>query len=118
MHLSDVKPMPSASGGSTPLSPSDSGQSIASWIQQGTQAVSSVLQLVNQQKLASENLKRSRQGLAPLTYQDVPGLVPTAQVQAGLDTGTQQTVLLLGGAAILAYMLMKRPKGGRSHSYA
>lgn len=117
MHLSDtnLKTVPQTAGGSAPMPPSQSGQSVASsgWLAQITnaipqlvQSVGSVLQLTGQQRLASENLRRARQGLEPLTYQDVPGLVPTAQV--GIDEGTQRTVLMLGGAALVAYLFMKK----------
>lgn len=96
-----AKPLANASSPQQPLSTtiSDIATSIA-------QATGNVLQVVNQQRLAQLNVDRVRQGLAPIDINSVPGLVPTMNLQAGLDQSTQSLALwvLGGGAAVLLAM--------------
>lgn len=77
------------------------------------EAAGRVLQIGNQQRLAQENIRRIRQGQAPISYQDIPGLVPTVQVEAGVDAGTQQTAMMifgLGAALVAAFVLTGRKR--------
>jgi len=64
-----------------------------------------------QQKLADTNLELAKQaaqgGYAynPVEYGQVPGLIPTARVQAGLDPGLSN-MLMIGGAGLLGIMVL------------
>lgn len=102
MHMNGAETT-TKNAGSAPMPIASSGQSIAQTLTQAFQAVTAGLQTYNQQRLANENFERVRRGEAPLSYYDIPGLVPTAQV--GIDTRTQQTVLMLGAAALGAFLL-------------
>lgn len=76
------------------------------------QAASYALSIYNQQRLANENLKRARQGLPPLRYYDVPGMVPTFQLTGGLDPNASRVAwfaLAIAGAGLL--LLLNRTKG-------
>ena len=67
------------------------------------QGAATALQLYNQQRLADINLRRAQQGLSPISYEDIPGMVPTAQV--GIDAGTRNSTLILAAVAIGAFLL-------------
>lgn len=76
-------------------------------------AAGGVAQIINQQRLANENFERARQGLDPLTYQDVPGLVPTAQF--GIEESTRNSTMMMVALAIGAFVLLNMT-GRRSRS--
>lgn len=86
-----------------------------SWIEQFGQGAMLALQLTNQQRLANENLERARQGLDPLTYGDVPGLVPSMQFGLEDDTRNSGLWLLAIGAAVLLFM--NKGGGRRARAY-
>lgn len=74
-------------------------------------AAGSVLQIINQQKLAQINLKRAQENKPPITLDQIPGAVPTAAVSVGVQAGTAQmlTVIGVGALAVIALrMVMKR----------
>ena len=63
------------------------------------------LQLANQQKLSNMNLKLIAAGKPPIQAGQVPGLVPTAQVNVGVSTDTKM-ILLYGAAGLGAFFLL------------
>lgn len=96
---------------SSPGSVSGSTGGVANMVSSLSNVLASGLQLFNQQRLAQTNLSRARQGLPPLTYQDVPGMVPTLQVQGGVDEGTGRNIMFLGlGVAALAAVVLLKKK--------
>lgn len=62
------------------------------------------LSLLNQQRLAETNLKRAKQGLSPITIEQIPGATPTVQV--GVERSTRD-LLALGGAGVLALVVIR-----------
>jgi len=97
--------------GETPLTtpaPSTPPQA-SSMLENIVKAAGSVLQIVNQQKLADTNLKRAKEGLPAIELSQLPGAVPTAAVQVGVEANTQK-LLMLGGAGLLAFLLLKNKR--------
>jgi hypothetical protein len=82
-----------------PLPPPDP----LAWIKDLTAVAGGVLSLVNQQKLNDTNMKRAAQGLPPITMDQVPGAVPTAAVNIGVENKTRDA-LVLGGVGLLAIL--------------
>lgn len=98
--------------------------SISNIAQTALQSYATYQQLQSQNDLARLNLQRAQQGLSPINYQQIPGIVPTVQAQVGVDSGTQQILMYGLGAVALGLVLMsvmgnKRGNGGsRRHRHA
>lgn len=60
---------------------------------------SGALSLVNQQRIADLNISRAKQGLPPLSIEQIPGANPTVQV--GVEKSTRD-ILVYGGIGVLA----------------
>lgn len=77
-----------------------------------------IVSAITQQRLAALNFQRVQQGLPPISYDQIPGSVPTVAVQGSLDSGSQRLVLMLGGLGIGAFVLMNlmKPKHRRAHA--
>lgn len=102
MHLGDVA--------QPPLGPASPPQKVGI-LQSLIQAAGSVVQIINQKKLADENIRRSREGLPPIDHKKIPGLVPTAEVQVTTAPETRNALMLTGlgiGALFLIGMMGKR----------
>lgn len=85
--------------------PANQQGSVSRFIEVATQAASAILPLVQQQKVLKLQLQRASQGLPPL---DVGAYVdPNQGVQVGLNTGTQRTLLYLGGGIAGAFLLSR-----------
>ncbi len=82
---------------------------LQSLVQPALQVIGAGLQLQSQRDLANLNMQRLQQGLPALNYDQVPGIVPTFQVQGSVDQGTQSTMLWLaaGGAALILFLSMR-----------
>ena len=111
----DVTALKQATVGVTPLtspgSVSTQTGGVSTAITSVGNAIAAGLQLFNQQRLAQTNLSRARQGLPPISYQDVPGLVPTMQIQGSVDPNTGRNIMFLGiGVAALAAVVLLRKK--------
>lgn len=74
-----------------------------------------VLQLINQQRLANENLERARQGLEPISYNDIPGMVPT--MQFGVEENTRNSGLMLVALGVGAFLLFNMAGNKSSRAY-
>lgn len=83
------------------------------------QVVSTGMQIKSQQDLARINMQRLQQGLQPINYNQIPGIVPTGQVQVGVDSGTQTALMLgLGAVAVVLLFGSLKKSGGSRRRYA
>lgn len=64
---------------------------------------SGALSLYNQQRLADTNIKRAKQGLPPITIDQIPGAVPSVNV--GVEGKTLGVVGALGIGALAIFGL-------------
>lgn len=77
-----------------------------SFMQNLLTAIGSYQALQTQRDLSKINLTRIQQGLPVITYDQIPGSVPTVQVQADIAPGTKSQlslglIMVLGVAAIV-----------------
>lgn len=82
------------------------------WLTTLIQGASGILQLSNQQKLAKTNMQRAAQGLPPIQLDQVPGIVPTAAVNVGVDTGTSKLITwaAIGGGLLLTLNMLRKKR--------
>ena len=73
------------------------------------QVLPTAVSVINQQRLANLNFERIRRGEDPVSYEQLPGLVPTAQV--GIEPQTRTLMLVLGGAAVFMLLMLMRKRG-------
>jgi hypothetical protein len=92
---------------STPM-PTTAGNSQI--VQTITQAASALLPLYQQQQILNAQLQRAQKGLPPLDTSRY--IDPNTGLNVGLNAGTQNTLLMLGGLAVGGLLLFK-VLGGR-----
>lgn len=63
-----------------------------------------------QSKLAKLNMQLAQQGQPPVTYEQIPGSVPTFAGQVGLDAQNQALLkwVLIGAGALALFYMMKK----------
>lgn len=72
------------------------------WMNTVSSTIKDIVTQYNQQKILDANIERARQGLPPI---NTASIAPTYNV--GLSPETQQ-LLMFGGIALLAILLLKR----------
>lgn len=109
MYLGQAASTPYAPA-SPPVTPATQPQ--PAWWQQLIGLGTGIVGLINQNKLAQLNIDRAKQGLSPINLNQVPGAVPTAQVQIDAG-GNLQKMLLYTGAGVAAIFIANSMMGGR-----